>query len=134
MSSPIRVLDSWAIMAFLEDEPAAEKVEGILIEALETDLRLLMTTINLGEVWYSVARTRSELAADQVVQQVLSLGIEIVPVDWEITRQAARFKSTGRIPYADCFAAALALQVNCSLVTGDQEFKQFEDRINIEWI
>jgi predicted nucleic acid-binding protein len=134
MTARTRVLDSWAIMAFLENEPAAEKVEQILIEALNSDSRLLISVVNLGEVWYSVARAQSEPAADQLVEQVLSLGVEAVPVDWAIGREAARLKIRGRIAYADCFAAGLAIVENCELVTGDQEFRQFEDLIQIAWV
>jgi ribonuclease VapC len=40
----------------------------------------------------------------------------------------------GRIAYADCFAAALALQQNATLVTGDPEFKHLENQITIHWV
>jgi hypothetical protein len=36
------------------------------------------------------------------------MGIGIVEVDWNLTRQAAVFKVGGNISYAGCFAAALA--------------------------
>lgn len=134
MATWIRVIDSWAIMAFLEDEPAAKNVERILIEALNSDSRLLITTVNLGEVWYAVSRTQSEMAAEQVIQQILSLGVEVTSVDWEIGKQAARLKSSGQIAYADCFAAGLAMVEGCELITGDQEFKQFEGQVRIMWV
>jgi predicted nucleic acid-binding protein len=36
--------------------------------------------------------------------------------------------------YADCFAAALAKFHNGVLVTGDDEFRQIEKEISIDWI
>ena len=50
------VLDSWAVIAYLEDEPAAEKVADIIADAHEQQIQLLMTVVNAGEVWYIVAR------------------------------------------------------------------------------
>ena len=103
------VLDSWAVLAYLEDEPAADGVEAILEEAHDAGIPLLMTVVNAGEVWYSVARSQSERHADEnVLKELGDLGITLVDVSWALTRQAAAFKRHGRIAYADCFAAALA--------------------------
>ena len=45
-----RVLDSWAVVAFIEaEEPAAEKMEAMFAEAHESDTPLLITTVNLGD-------------------------------------------------------------------------------------
>src|SRR5881628_3181829 len=113
-------------MAFLEDEPAAEQVEDLLVSSQEDGSQLLMATINLGEVWYSLARARSENEADEAEKQIRRLGILVVDADWELTRQAASFKAKNRIAYADCYAAALAKLKRADLVTGDKEFKQLE--------
>jgi ribonuclease VapC len=134
MALPVRVLDSWAIIAFLEDEPAAHQVENIIIEALQTNSRLLIPVVNLGEVWYSIARALSIEAADKAINQIRSLGVDIIDVDWSFTYQAAQFKMQGNIAYADCFALALAFQEEAELITGDQEFKQFEKLIKIVWL
>jgi ribonuclease VapC len=47
---------------------------------------------------------------------------------------AAKLKGKYPIAYADCFAAALSLKLNASLVTGDPEFKKLKERISIQWI
>ena len=41
---------------------------------------------------------------------------------------------TGRMSYADCFAAALAKLRKAELVTGDKEFKQVEGEVKVLWI
>jgi predicted nucleic acid-binding protein len=38
------------------------------------------------------------------------------------------------MPYADCFAAALAKLRKAELVTGDKEFRQIEDEVKIQWL
>jgi len=129
------VLDSWAVLAYLEDEPAAEKVEAIMGESHSAGIPLVMTVVNAGEVWYSVARGRSEKFADEhVLKDLGDLGITLIDADWDLTRRAAAFKRSGRIAYADCFAAALAQQSEAPLVTGDSEFKPLETEISIIWL
>lgn len=128
------VFDSWAVIAFLEDEPAADNVEKILVEAIQTKVPLLITTVNLGEIWYSVARNRTDDDGDAAHEQLLRMGFEIVDADWQITRQAAVFKSKYKLAYANCFAAALAKTRETQVVTGDQEFSQLDREIKITWV
>lgn len=129
-----KVLDSHALMAFFQDEPGADFVRGLIHKAMETDTNLLMSIVNLGEVWYAIARTNSPEIADQYINEIKGMGIEIVDADWALTRQAAVFKSGGNISYADCFAAALAKVKKAELVTGDKEFKSLEGEIRVSWI
>lgn len=128
------VLDSWAIMAFLEDEPAAERVADLIADAAEQGTRILMSVINVGEVWYTVARRRSARDADQTLRWLNEMGITIVDADMKLTQIAATYKAKGGISYADTFAAALAKQQKATLITGDPEFKQLEKAIAITWL
>ena len=93
-----------------------------------------MTSVNLGEVWYSTARAYSSAQADASVSKVLDLGIEVVAADWELAHAAAVLKARGRISYADCFAAALAKSKNIPVVTGDREFATLKDAVKIVWL
>jgi len=129
-----KVLDSYALMAFFEDEPGADVVRGLIYKSVESDTTLLMSIVNLGEIWYSIARTNSAEMADQYIHEIKGMGIEIIDADWTVTRQAAAFKSHGNISYADCFAAALAKLKKAELITGDKEFKSLEDEIKISWL
>ena len=128
------VLDSRAIMAFFEDEPAAEKIANIIADARDQDDRLLMSVVNIGEVWYAMARRHSERDADEAIRELRSIGIEFIDADWPLTKIAASYKVRGGISYADCHAAALAKHHKATLLTGDDEFKQLNDEITIEWL
>lgn len=129
-----KVLDSHALMAFFQDEPGADSVRGLIHRSMESDTNLLMSIVNLGEVWYAIARTNSPEIADQYINEIKGMGIEIVEADWTLTRQAAVFKSGGNISYADCFAAALAKLKKAELITGDKEFKSLDGEIKISWL
>jgi len=115
-------------MALVMGESAGEEVRTLIHEAARSSRDLWMSTVNLGEVWYSVARKKSGAAADAAV--VLA-GIRIAPADWALTYQAAQFKSRHRLSYADAFAAALAHARGVELVTGDPEFRTLEAQVKI---
>jgi len=129
-----KVLDSYALMVFFEDEPGADFVRGLILKAEESSTNLLMSVVNLGEVWYSIARTNSAEIADQYINDIKGMAIEIVDANWQLTRQAAAFKVNGNISYGDCFAAALAKNYKAELITGDKEFRVLQDEIKISWI
>ena len=131
---PTKVLDSYALMVFFEDESGADIVRDLILKAEEGKIILMMSVVNLGEVWYSIARTNSLEIADQYIGEVRGMAIEIVDADWQLTRQAALYKKQGKISYADCFAAALASLKKTELVTGDKEFKPLDGEIKISWV
>ena len=128
------VLDSWALMAYLEDEPAAEKVANIIADAHEDEIPLLMSVVNAGEIWYIIAREASEADANKSIAELRQLGIEFIDADWSLAQGAAYFKAKKKMSYADCFAAALARQRKAHVITGDPEFNQVEQEITIHWL
>ena len=128
------VLDSWATIAYLEDEASAERVADIIADAHEEEIPLLMSVVNAGEVWYIIARESSVTDADASINQLRDLGIEFVDADWNLAKDAGYFKSKNKMSFADCFAAALAKQRKAHLATGDPEFKQVESEIAINWL
>lgn len=127
-------LDSWAVIAYLEDEPSGEQIEDLIATAHEEQIPVYMSVVNVGEVWYTIAREISEEEANASVKSLRDLRIQFENADWEITQEAARFKSQHKMSYADCFAAALAKLKKAELVTGDKEFKSLEGEIKIAWV
>ena len=128
------VLDTWAVIAYLEDEPSGEQVEELIATAHEEQTPIYMSVVNVGEVWYTVAREVSEEEANASVKALSDLRIQFENADWSLTREAARFKSQNKMSYADCFAAALAKLKKADLVTGDNEFKLLDGEIKISWL
>jgi uncharacterized protein len=132
------VLDAHALMVLFNDEPGAEEVEKILLKAERGNPQLLMSVINWGEIYYSIYRGASPDAAESKAHEIAGMPIELVSVDsrdLELVREAALFKATKKMSYADCFAAALAKTRNAELVTGDREFKVVENELKkIRWV
>lgn len=128
------VLDTHALLAYLERENGFAVVRDLLAQALKEDAALFMTTVNVGEVLYIVRREQGLEKAEAIEAVIHTLPVSIVVVDLDLAREAARFKATRKMSYADCFAAALASVERASLVTGDPEFKAVEDEIDVIWL
>jgi predicted nucleic acid-binding protein len=60
-----RVLDSGAILEWISGcQPASDIVGKLLAEAEEGHMRLLMSAINVGEVYYFLRKHHSEALAE----------------------------------------------------------------------
>jgi ribonuclease VapC len=130
-----KVLDSWALIALFNEEPAADEVEKLLHMATSGRHTLLLHVINWGEIYYTTMRRGGESAAKSIAMDIGQMPITIVEsANFELVRQAAVFKATKKLSYADCFAAGLAKLRRCELVTGDREFKSVESEIRVGWL
>ncbi len=110
------VLDSWAIMRLLEgSEPSASRVQK-LIDSGST----VMCWVNLGEIYYVLARSLGDDTAAATVRDIES-SVETVLPDRLLVLDAARIKAEHRMSYADAFAAATAVRFAAPLWTGDPE-------------
>lgn len=134
MRPALRVLDSYSLIAYIENEDGAEKMIEVFRVARDSGRALFLSVVNWGEVYYITLREAGRERAEAVAQLISTLPIQIIPVDLELTKQAAEFKAIKKISYGDCFAAALAKLRKAELVTGDEEFKQVEGEVKILWI
>jgi ribonuclease VapC len=128
------VLDSYAMIAYFEDEPGADRVAQILRQLIQGKAKGYMSVVNWGEVYYNIMREEGVTDAEKVILQLDRFPIQIVDVNKDLAYEAAKLKGKYRIAYADCFAVALSVRLNASLVTGDPEFKKLRERISIQWI
>jgi len=94
----------------------------------------LMSTVNLGEVYYIVLRECGPKKASEIEEIIKELPIEIIDVTWELAKEAARFKAAHKLSYADCFTAALARLHKGEVITGDKEFKSIVNEVKVDWI
>jgi predicted nucleic acid-binding protein len=128
------VLDSFAILALLGKETGSEEVSHLLQQAQKEKVHLLMTWVNVGEVAYIVERRWGKRYLYQMLGTLEATKIEFVPVGRELALQAASIKAAYPLAYADAFAAALAVQREAMLVTGDPEFEALEESVPIRWL
>lgn len=144
------ILDSWAIIAWLQGESQGKKVRDLINWVSgDTDLeekiknligqseiekiRLFVNIINLGEVFYILGRRKGKEEAKDTISEIKENPIEIIPVSNSLVFMAASLKVNYPIAYVDAFAIATAITQEGDLLTGDPELKDLED-IPIIWI
>jgi len=127
-------LDTSALIAFFQDEPGAAKVQELLTEARQAEHPLLLSVVNWGELYYVAWQRMGEAAAQQRVQEIARLPIELVDVDRETALLAATLKAQHKLPYTDGFAAALAMQRKAVVVTADRHFARVEKQMGMLWL
>lgn len=109
------VLDSWALLAYLKDEPAAGRIEEAWLS-----LGAAISALNLGEALYMRIRERGEADAVADIERIRKRS-KVIGADCALIRAAARVKARGGLSYADAFCVATALRLDAPLWTGDPE-------------
>jgi ribonuclease VapC len=128
------VFDSYAMIAYFEDEPGTDRVAQILRQLIQGKAKGYMSVVNWGEVYYNTMREEGSAEAEKVILQLDKFPIQIIEVNRDFTHEAAKLMGKYSVAYADCFAVALSVKLNASLVTGDPEFQKVKERISIQWI
>ena len=131
---PAYVLDSFALLAYLQDEPVASRIEKLLENAGKEKCRLFLSIINVGELLYITERRGGIVKAQDALALIRQLPITVVPADEQVVFAAAHIKANYSLSYADAFAAAVALQENATILTGDPEFQNVVDLVTVEWL
>ena len=128
------VLDAWAIIAYLQkEEPAATWVRALFKHAKDgSDIEIHASVINLGEVYYRIAKRRSEAQASRTLALLRRLSIRTMSATDERVYAAARFKGRFALSYADAFACTTAQELDAILVTGDPEMFCLSDILRLE--
>jgi len=129
------LLDACALIALLNDEAGAERVEAIVTG----DIPVYMSAINALEVAYDAVRRSGDNNSAAVTLHVVSNANVVIL--WALTETewlaAARWKARGRLSLADAIALAIAETRNLKLVSADHhELDPLEAQglIQVEWL
>jgi ribonuclease VapC len=130
-----KLLDSFALLAYLNKESGFDQVRDALANAQESGDDLLMNEINVGETYYILFKKRGPEEAEFFLNTIL-VGLPIVMIsnDFQRVMDAARIKAEYPLSFGDCFAVATAQRENVIILTGDLEFKKIEHLAEIEWM
>ena len=120
--TPTHVLDSSAVLAYLNKEVGWEVTAAILAKPTNA---CLMYAVNWCEVWHVSRRTRSEADVDALIMKLRAIGVgERDDMDSLFWREVAKCRHTVRsagktIALMDCCAIALANRCGVPVVTAD---------------
>lgn len=135
--SDIYVLDSYALIGYLENEVFAELIQDLLLSARENQCKLFLHAIQLGEVYYITLREQGKQIADLAYARIKDFPVSLIDtINEDLLLSAASIKASFPLSYADAFAAATAQIHNAVLLTGDPEFKTLEanEIIQVRWL
>jgi uncharacterized protein len=95
-----------------------------------------MCLINVGEVFYLIAKRKGAAVAERFLAEFPMMPIQAVLPDQKLILDAARLKSRHAISYADAFAVETARRQKAALMTGDPELLRVskQEPIELIWI
>jgi len=134
LKKPKYILDSYALLAYFQAEPAGVKVRNILKDASSNHVAVYLSIISLGEIYYIIARKIGEEKADASVADISCLPIGLIDVTTERVLAAAHVKAHHPVSYADAFVIAAAMEHAATIVTGDPEFKETKSLAAVLWL
>jgi len=123
----VHVLDANALYRFLIGGPGADIVNRLFKEARDADQPLRMSVVNWGEVYYTVAKTEGFSDTEKIMERVKLLPLSILDADELVTTSAAQLKAARGLPYADCFAAAIAIRGGVLVTSDVKDFKKIPE-------
>ena len=134
MKSQVKiVIDAWALLALIfKEEPAAKKVRDILDQQGGSKSTIYVSWINLGEVYYNIARKKGLNAANETLEDIKKLSIRLHEPSKSDILSAAKIKSEHKLSYADAFAVSLAQKISGAIVTGDPEIILLKNFVKVE--
>jgi len=118
------VLDTSALLAYMEDEEGADYTEEVLIKAERNEVSVYISFVSLTEVTYITLQEKDELTAQTRVELIKSLSCSIEESNEVLNLSAARLKARNQISLADAYVAALCQERKATLVHKDPEFEK----------
>ena len=128
MSPERYLLDTSALMALIEDEAGAERVEQIISQG-----RALLPWPVLLEMYHMTRREHGQAEADRRYALASKLKAQVLwGMDEAILLTAGRLKAEHRISLADALIAAFALRAGSTLIHKDPEYDALADVVDME--
>ncbi|GHV77623.1 hypothetical protein AGMMS49942_24440 [Spirochaetia bacterium] len=123
----IYVLDACAVVALIKGEPGAGIIQNMIDQAIEGEITLCISVVNLAEVYYGYIRESGNAAALKILERIYAAPIDIVEAIPEpVYLEASRLKGAYKISLADAFGLGTAIILKGVFVTSDGELKEPE--------
>jgi predicted nucleic acid-binding protein len=131
----IHVLDSSAVLRYIDDEAGADRVEQIFKACLQKQDTMRISALQWGEIAGRLRKRLGESTATRVLETLLLPELNVVAATGDRAVRAAALRLERKISYADCFALDLAMDsADQVLVTADYGFKAVADLATIEFL
>jgi len=123
------VLDTSALLAYIENEPGSNEIEGLFNRALDSEAILFVSSVSYIEVFYISWREQGEEVAIERLELLDDLPLHQEPLAESLIEIVGEIKVKGAMSFADCCIAGLAKLKQATLVHKDPEYEQIENEI-----
>ena len=123
------VLDTSALLAYIEDEEGADEVETLLMNALDGKDALFVSIVTSIEVFYISSREQGDKIAADRLELIDNLPLSLESLNQQMTKITGEIKASKAMSFADSCIAGLAKLKNAVLVHKDPEFEQIDDEV-----
>jgi PIN domain nuclease of toxin-antitoxin system len=129
------VLDSSAVLRYLDGEAGSDRVAEIIKDHVTGRCEAVICSLHWGEIAGQTYKSRGAPAMEAVMSRLGAFGIAVVSVDAHRAVRAALIKSRTAIPYVDAFGVELSKDSAESVfVTADFDFKPASRVVPIEFL
>jgi PIN domain nuclease of toxin-antitoxin system len=129
------VLDSSAILRYLDGEAGSERVAEVLKDHVTGTCEAVICSLHWGEIAGQICKARGTGAMERVLSRLAAFGIRVVQVDADRAVRAALIKFRRALPYVDAFGVELTADSGDSVfVTADFDFKAASRDVTIEFL
>lgn len=131
----VYVLDSSAVLRYVDNEAGADRVEVILRACVTRQAVVCISALQWGEIAGRLRQRFGETDEMRILSNLLPSEVTIVSVSVERAVRAAGLKIDRKIAYADAFALELTMDSpDHVLITADYGFKAVDDLARIEFL
>jgi PIN domain nuclease of toxin-antitoxin system len=129
------VLDSSAILRYLDDDAGATRVAEIIKSHLAGRCEAIISALHWGEVAGITCKIHGSQAMELVLSRLSAFGFQVVAADADRAVRASLIKLKREIPYVDAFGVELAADSRDRIfVTADFDFKPAGRDVAIEFL
>lgn len=134
-SRKIYILDSSAVLRYLDREAGYDRVHVILDGHAQGLCWAVMTALHWGELAHKLVRRHGESTQESIMAKLMALRIEVIPASADRAIGSARIQARLKIPYVDCFGVELAYDSPYHIfVTADFDLKPAASEVQIEFL
>jgi PIN domain nuclease of toxin-antitoxin system len=129
------VLDSSAILRYLDGEAGSDRVSQIIKDHLAGRCEAVICSLHWGEIAGQTCKQRGTKVMESVLSRLGAFGIQVVPADADRAVRAALIKFKTAVPYVDAFGVELTSgSLGGVFVTADFHFKAASRDVKIEFL
>jgi len=125
------VLDTSAVITFLENENGAALIEELLEQAEAGQINIFLSFVTFTEIYYITIQKKGKALASERIESLEGLPVKRIESNVKVGQIAGEFKAACQLCFADAWVAALAKHRNAILVHKDPEFEVLEKHIQM---